>query len=87
MQSETGLVPFTTRVGQMVSYRVARVLQRDAEGVSQRRLKQAMTQGAEVLPHNPWLLLRSALATRHLTQDQHINVLVPTNTYTCMCWS
>ena len=65
MQSKTGLVPLTTRVEQIVACRVARVLQRDAEGMSQRRLEKAMTQGAEVLSHNPWLL-RSALAARYL---------------------
>ena len=62
MQSETDLVPLTTRVKQIVAYRVAIVLQLDAEGLSLRRLQQAMTRGAEVLPHKPWLL-RSTLAT------------------------
>ena len=71
MQSETGLVPRTIQVEQMVACRMDRVLQREVEGVSQRRLQLTMTQGAEVLPHNPWLLLRSALTTRHLTHTDN----------------
>ncbi|MPC47596.1 hypothetical protein E2C01_041346 [Portunus trituberculatus] len=43
----------------------ARVLQHDAEGVSQRKLQLVMMQGSKVL-HNPWLLW-SALETHHLT--------------------
>ncbi|XP_076043547.1 uncharacterized protein LOC143026662 [Oratosquilla oratoria] len=69
MQNETRLVPLTTRVEQIVACRVARVLQRDSEGVAQRRLRLAMTQGNDVLHRNPWLL-QSTLATRSLA---HIN--------------
>ncbi len=56
MQSETRLVPLTNRVQQITACHVARVLQRDAEGVTQRRLRLAGTQGAESLRRNPWLL-------------------------------
>ena len=52
MQSETDLVPLTTRVKQIVAYRVAIVLQLDAEGLSLRRLQQAMTRGAPINTRN-----------------------------------
>ena len=66
MQSETGRVSLTTtRQEHIVACRVSRVLQRDAQGVAQYRLRLAVTQDADVLYPNPWLL-RSALATNPL---------------------
>ena len=56
MQIETSLVPLTTRVEYITVCRVARILQRDVEGVAQRRLRLATTQGAECLNHNTWLI-------------------------------
>ncbi|XP_063854131.1 uncharacterized protein LOC135096523 [Scylla paramamosain] len=70
MQSETRLVPLTTRVQQITACRVARVLQRDAEGVTQRRLRLAGTQGAESLRRNPWLL-QCTLATHNLARMEN----------------
>ncbi|XP_063885546.1 uncharacterized protein LOC135113854 [Scylla paramamosain] len=65
MQSETNLVPLTTRVQQIMAYRVARVQQRDAEGVTQRKPRLAGTQGVESLRRNPWLL-QCTLAAHNL---------------------
>ncbi|KAK3889194.1 hypothetical protein Pcinc_006765 [Petrolisthes cinctipes] len=53
MQSETSLVPLTTRVQHITACRISRVLQRDAEGVTQRRLRLAATQGVDTLRRNP----------------------------------
>ena len=66
MQSETSLVPLTTRVELIMACRVARVLRRDAEGVAQRRLRLALTQDVDVLRHNTWLV-NTTLATQSLT--------------------
>ncbi|KAK8372372.1 hypothetical protein O3P69_018902 [Scylla paramamosain] len=70
MQSETSLVPLTTRVLQITACRIARVLQRDAEGVIPRRLRLAGTQGVESLRRNPWLL-QCTLATRNLARMEN----------------
>ncbi|KAK8376776.1 hypothetical protein O3P69_009998 [Scylla paramamosain] len=70
IQSETRLVPLTTRVQQITACRVAGVLQRDAEGVTQRRLRLAGTQGAESLRRNPWLL-QCTLATHNLARMEN----------------
>ena len=56
MQSETSLVPLSVRVQQVTACRVARVLQRDADGVAQRRLRLALVQDDGFLRRNPWLL-------------------------------
>ncbi|KAK3895863.1 hypothetical protein Pcinc_000476 [Petrolisthes cinctipes] len=53
MQSETSLVPLTTRVQHITACRISMVLQRDAEGVTQRRLQLAATQGVDTLRRNP----------------------------------
>ncbi|KAK3895846.1 hypothetical protein Pcinc_000461 [Petrolisthes cinctipes] len=53
MQSETSLVPLTTRVQHITACRISRVLQHDAEGVTQRRLRLAATQGVDTLRRNP----------------------------------
>ncbi|KAK3889161.1 hypothetical protein Pcinc_006736 [Petrolisthes cinctipes] len=53
MQSETSLVPLTTRVQHITACRISRVLQRDAEGVTQRRLRLTATQGVDTLRRNP----------------------------------
>ncbi len=69
MQSKTSLVPLTTRVQHITACRVARVLQRDAEGASQRRLRLAATQGVDTLRRNPWLL-QTTLATHSLAHTE-----------------
>ena len=56
MQSETSLVPLSVRVQQVTACRVARVLQRDADGVAQRRLRLALVQDDAFLRRNPLLL-------------------------------
>ena len=56
MQTETSLVPLTTRVEYVTVCCVARILQRYVEGVVQRRFRLATTQGAECLNHNTWLI-------------------------------
>ncbi|KAG0716376.1 putative RNA-directed DNA polymerase from transposon BS [Chionoecetes opilio] len=56
MQSETRLVPLATRLQCIMACRVARVFCRDVEGVAQRRLRLAMTQGIECLRGNTWLI-------------------------------
>ncbi|XP_050703623.1 uncharacterized protein LOC126989089, partial [Eriocheir sinensis] len=56
MQNETRLVPLTCRVDCIMACRVARVLQRDAEGVAPERLRLAMAQGVECLHNNGWLI-------------------------------
>ncbi|XP_076032418.1 uncharacterized protein LOC143020145 [Oratosquilla oratoria] len=78
MQIETRLVPLTTRVEQIVACRVARVLQRDSEGVAQRRLRLAMMQGNDALHRKPWLL-QSNLATQSLA---HIDAPPPWEPHT-----
>ncbi|KAG0725787.1 hypothetical protein GWK47_037926 [Chionoecetes opilio] len=65
MQSETRLVPLATRVQCIMACRVARVFRRDVEGVAQRRLRLAMTQGIECLRGNTWLI-NTSLATHSL---------------------
>ncbi|KAG0716228.1 hypothetical protein GWK47_010216 [Chionoecetes opilio] len=65
MQSETSLVPLATRVQCIMACRVARVFRRDVEGVAQRRLRLAMTQGIECLRGNTWLI-NTSLATHSL---------------------
>ncbi|XP_050706570.1 uncharacterized protein LOC126991941 [Eriocheir sinensis] len=56
MQNETRLVPLTCRVDCIMACRVARVLQRDVEGVAPERLRLAMAQGVECLHNNGWLI-------------------------------
>ena len=56
MQSEARLVPLTTRVQYIAACRVARVLQRDAGGVAQRRLRLSLTQDTDCLRGNRWLI-------------------------------
>ena len=68
MQTETSLVPLTTRVEYITVCHVARILQCDVVGVAQRRLRLATTQGAECLNHNTWLI-NIARATHSLIQD------------------
>ncbi|KAG0706165.1 putative RNA-directed DNA polymerase from transposon BS [Chionoecetes opilio] len=65
MQSETRLVPLTTRVQCIMACRVARVFRSDVEDVAQRRLWLAMTQGIECLCGNTWLI-NISLATHSL---------------------
>ncbi|KAK8407615.1 hypothetical protein O3P69_002277 [Scylla paramamosain] len=70
LNSETSLVPLTTRIQQITACRVSRVLQRDTEGVTQRRLRLAGTQGIESLSRNPWLL-QCTLATHNLARMEN----------------
>ncbi|MPC62979.1 hypothetical protein E2C01_057071 [Portunus trituberculatus] len=56
--------------------RVATVLQHDAEGVAQRRLRLALVQDDELLCCNPWLL-RLQLAVRSITTRQTHRRLEP----------
>ncbi|MPC29081.1 hypothetical protein E2C01_022298 [Portunus trituberculatus] len=69
MLSKTGLVPLSTQVEQIMACCMSRVLQHDAEGMSQRRLQLAMTQGAMGLL-NLWLL-QSVLTTHCLTHTSN----------------
>ena len=86
MQTETRLVPLTTRVEYITVYRVARILNRDVEGVAQRRLQLAMTQGTEYLNNNT-LLINITLATHSLIQEGNglwRKADVPTPTYSAL---
>ncbi|KAG0726609.1 hypothetical protein GWK47_036180 [Chionoecetes opilio] len=65
MQSETRLVPLAPGCSASLACRVARVFRRDVEGVTQRRLRLAMTQGIECLSGNTWLI-NTSLATHSL---------------------
>ncbi|KAK4307362.1 hypothetical protein Pmani_020881 [Petrolisthes manimaculis] len=68
MQSETSLVPLTTRVQHITACRISSVLQRDAEGVTQRRLRLAATQGVDTLCCNLWLLQATLTHTKDWPQ-------------------
>ncbi|KAK4328702.1 hypothetical protein Pmani_000898 [Petrolisthes manimaculis] len=68
MQSMTSLVPLTTRVQHITACRISRMLQRDAEGVTQRRLRLAATQGVDTLCRDPWLLQATLAHTKDWPQ-------------------
>ena len=70
MQSEAHLMPLTARVKCIVACRVARVLQRDVEGVAQKRLRVAVAQGIECLRNNRWLI-NVTLAATTLSQAEN----------------